>query len=84
MYGFREDSNAQFACSFFVKVKDTTPVGTIIKNNLSGTWESGDTGLVMTAPLIVHNTAVIGDAVGISKTYDKAGAAQKHMHQEKQ
>ena len=54
-------------------------MGTVIKNNLSGTWESGDTGLVMTAPLIVHNTAVIGDAVGISKTHDKdkAGAAIK-------
>ena len=73
-------SNAGFnSCYFFVKVKDTTPVGTVIKNNLSGTWESGDTGLVMTAPLIVHNTAVIGDAVGISKTHDKdkAGAAIK-------
>ena len=71
-------SNVQFSsCYFFVKVKETTPVGTVIKNNLSGTWESGDTGLVMTAPLIVHNTAVIGDAVGISKTYDKAGAAIK-------
>ncbi len=65
-------SNAWFnSCYFFVKVKDTTPVGTVIKNNLSGTWESGDTGLVMTAPLIVHNTAVIGDAVAIAKGASK-------------
>ena len=71
-------SNARFnSCYFFVKVKETTPVGTVIKNNLSGTWESGDTGLVMTAPLIVHNTTVIGDSISTSKTYDKAGAVIK-------
>ena len=66
-------SNATFAsCYFYVKVKETTAVGTVIKNNLAGTWESGDTGLVMTATPIVHNTPVIGDAVGVSKSASKS------------
>ena len=66
-------SNAVYnACFFYVKVKESTPVGTVIKNNLSGTWESGDTGLVMTATPIVHNTPVIGDAVGVSKSASKS------------
>lgn len=61
-------SNAVFqSCYFYVKVKESTPVGTIIKNNLSGTWKSGDTGTVMTATPIVHNTTVIGDSVAIAK-----------------
>jgi hypothetical protein len=71
-------ANTQFSsCVIHVKVKETTPVGTVIKNNLSGTWESGDTGLVMTATPIVHNTTVIGDSISTSKTYDKAGAVIK-------
>ena len=71
-------SNSVFqSCSINVKVKEATPVGTVIKNNLSGTWESGDTGLVMTATPIVHNTTVIGDSISTSKTYDKAGAVIK-------
>ena len=66
-------SNSVFqSCYFYVKVKETTAVGTVIKNNLAGTWESGDTGLVMTATPVVHNTTVIGDSVGIAKSASKS------------
>ena len=54
-------------CYAYVKIKETTPIGTILSNSLSATWESGDTGKLMSAAQVINKTTIIGDSNDIRK-----------------